>query len=306
VFLGAFLYSLVSFIALKTGLYSNSGRLVLLGVTVGVVILIVVVLLRWINYLSLLGRLEKTIAMVEKAAEKALKNHYAMPYLGGHALPQPYGPLKAHVPLAHTQCGFICHIDAAALQRQAEKYGLTLYLLKLPGSFSDGEEPVMYVSQACSDEARQALQSCFVIDRSRTFDQDPRFGMIVMSEIASRALSPGINDPGTAVDVLGCAVRLLREAVKVPAAGVPEVLYPSLYVVPLNSTVLMEHFFAPVMRDGAGMAEVMSALLKALRTLESAGDQPVRDCTHRLRQIALKRARNAGMIDEELRLLEAL
>jgi hypothetical protein len=60
------------------------------------------------------------------------------------------------------------------------------------------------------------------------------------------------------------------------------------------------------MRDGAGMAEVMSALLKALRTLESAGDQPVRDCTHRLRQIALKRARNAGMIDEELRLLEAL
>ncbi len=43
---------------------------------------------------------------------------------------------------------------------------------------------------------------------NRTFEDDPRFGLIVLSEIADKALSPGVNDPGTAIDVIGTLVRL--------------------------------------------------------------------------------------------------
>jgi uncharacterized membrane protein len=38
-----------------------------------------------------------------------------------------------------------------------------------------------------------------VIGDGRLYDDDPRFGLVVLSEIAGRALSPGVNDPGTAI-----------------------------------------------------------------------------------------------------------
>jgi uncharacterized membrane protein len=42
----------------------------------------------------------------------------------------------------------------------------------------------------------------------RYFDEDPRFGLITLSEIASRALSPAVNDPGTAIQIISSYVRL--------------------------------------------------------------------------------------------------
>lgn len=56
-FIGSFLFSLVGIIALSTDIYGENGRLILFTVTIGVIILIVVTILRWIEHLSLLGRL---------------------------------------------------------------------------------------------------------------------------------------------------------------------------------------------------------------------------------------------------------
>ena len=36
----------------------------------------------------------------------------------------------------------------------------------------------------------------------RTFDQDPAFALRMMVDVANRALSPAVNDPTTAVQVL--------------------------------------------------------------------------------------------------------
>jgi uncharacterized membrane protein len=44
----------------------------------------------------------------------------------------------------------------------------------------------------------------------RTFEQDPTMAFRVLVDIALRALSPAINDPTTAVQVLDCEEDLLR------------------------------------------------------------------------------------------------
>jgi uncharacterized membrane protein len=44
----------------------------------------------------------------------------------------------------------------------------------------------------------------------RTFEQDPTLAFRVLADIALRALSPAINDPTTAVQVLDCEESLLR------------------------------------------------------------------------------------------------
>ncbi|MFM0339824.1 DUF2254 family protein [Paraburkholderia fungorum] len=53
------------------------------------------------------------------------------------------------------------------------------------------------------------VRSAFSVDVRRSFEQDPRFGISVLTEIASRALSPAVNDPGTAIDVIGRGIRIL-------------------------------------------------------------------------------------------------
>ena len=53
------------------------------------------------------------------------------------------------------------------------------------------------------------LRACFTLGETRTFEQDVRFGVIVLAEIAQRALSPAVNDPGTAIFVLDRITRLI-------------------------------------------------------------------------------------------------
>lgn len=53
---------------------------------------------------------------------------------------------------------------------------------------------------------RQAIQAA----RERTFDQDPKYPLRLLADIAIKALSPAINDPTTAVQALDQIEDLLR------------------------------------------------------------------------------------------------
>ena len=79
------------------------------------------------------------------------------------------------------------------------------------------------------------------------------FGLTVLAEVASRALSPAVNDPGTAIDAIGRGVRLLTRWGK---HGDISLRYPRLWVPKILTGGLFEDFFRPIARGGAGMAEV--------------------------------------------------
>ncbi|UUS15379.1 DUF2254 domain-containing protein [Stenotrophomonas sp. CD2] len=82
-FIGAFLFSIVGLIALSTGIYGDSGRLVLFGATIAVIIVITVTLLRAIEQFSRFGRVGETIDLVERATQVAMKRRAEEPSLGG-------------------------------------------------------------------------------------------------------------------------------------------------------------------------------------------------------------------------------
>ena len=77
----------------------------------------------------------------------------------------------------------------------------------LPGNFIYDGTVLARASRHLPDAAR--FQAAFTIGDERSFEQDPRFGLVVMTEIASRALSAATNDSGTALDVVGRTIRLL-------------------------------------------------------------------------------------------------
>ncbi len=96
-FVGSFLFSLVGIIALTTGYYGDRGRVILFVVTIGVIILIVVTLLRWIDHLSRLGRVTETTQRVEQAAIESLKAWLETPHLGGNRLQETTSGLENQI-----------------------------------------------------------------------------------------------------------------------------------------------------------------------------------------------------------------
>ncbi|MBB6227593.1 putative membrane protein [Polymorphobacter multimanifer] len=263
VFVGAFLFSLVGIIALATGAYGAQGRVVLFLATVAVIALVVGMLLRWINHIMRFGRMGDTLRRVEAAATRALIARAKSPYLGGQNA--GHGPPLTALPVLACKTGYVQHVDMEMLSDCAEAHDLNIWLVDLPGSFATLADPLFLVVGRNTDAAVLAqLRDAFTIAAERNFDQDPRFGLIVLAEIASRALSPAVNDPGTAIDVLGRTVRILGHWLGDDGLE-PE--YPRIMVPAITGQELIEDAFLPIARDGAALVEVQIRLQKALAAL---------------------------------------
>jgi uncharacterized membrane protein len=298
-FIGAFLYSLVGIIALSTGFYGAQGRVVLFVVTLLVVLLVVVALLRWVDHLLRLVRVTDNTERVEHAALRAIEDRMKRPFLGGHPLrgPLPGAGDERRAVLAES-IGYVQHVDVLALAKCADEHGVAIGVAAAPGSFVDPSQPLAHASGALPDGAAEAICRAFTIGGERSFDQDPRFGLAVLGEVASRALSPGINDAGTAIDVIGRAVRLLAAWRNCENAEPGDVPCPRVYVPGIALADLFDDAFFAIGRDGARHLEVQVQLQKGLLALAKLDAAYAREAA-RHSTLALTRALSALNLDEE-------
>ncbi len=112
--------------------------------------------------------------------------------------------------------GYLQFIDAEALMAAATKENVLVRVELWPGHYVVKDGPVVSVwpGSRLTDELAEQMKSCFVLDHQRTPAQDIGFSVDQLVEIATRALSPGINDPFTAitcVDRLGSALCRLAQ-----------------------------------------------------------------------------------------------
>ncbi|WAJ29553.1 DUF2254 domain-containing protein [Antarcticirhabdus aurantiaca] len=304
-FIGSFLFSLVGIIALSTGLYGDQGRVILFAVTILVVVAIVVTLLRWIDHLSSLGRVTQTTERVEAVALKAMRERQANPHLGGSPLDDPSTIPRSARPIFVNVVGYVQHVDVRALAGLVDDGSGRIYLRCIPGDLVDPTAPIAMADGLDVENQEQRIRDCFSIDDVRSYDQDPRFGASVLTEIASRALSPGINDPGTAIDVIGRAVRLLTVWSE-PLEGAGEVAHPNVFVPSIAIGDLFDDLFTPIARDGASTVEIGVRLQKAFRTLVRYGRDGFAENAQRHSREALERAEVALAIETDKQRLRAL
>ncbi|TVV76844.1 DUF2254 domain-containing protein [Sphingomonas solaris] len=266
-FLGAFVFSIVGIIGLQTSAYGHDGRVILFGATVLIVVLVVVTLLRWIGHITAFGRMADVIDRVEDAASRAMAAFAASPYLDGRSavtIPDSAVALRAET------TGYVSHVDVATLGRIADRAGWTVHVTALPGALVHPARDLMRIEGAPDDTQRAALIAAFTIERHRNFDQDPRLGLIALSEIASRALSPAVNDPGTAIEVLNALLRvLLCLPADVPDAAEAASRLPVHLPRPTVEEMLTDAF-RPILRDGAQEIEVTIRLTATLAALHEA------------------------------------
>jgi uncharacterized membrane protein len=122
----------------------------------------------------------------------------------------------------------------------------------------------------------------------------------VLAEIASRALSPAVNDPGTALDVISRSVRLFSALL---SAQDDEAEQSKLVRLPrLSLDDLMDDMFMPIARDGASILEIQLRLQKTFLSLSKLADQFVGP-SKRQSQRALERARYGLAIEADFQAL---
>ena len=304
-FIGSFLFSLFGIIALSTGLYGPAGRVIMLFVTIALIVLIAATIVRWIDYLSRFGRLNETIARVEAATWTAMETRLRTPHLGGQPLSKRLGGIPdTALPVFAKVVGYIQHVDTSALQDSATTHGAEIFLNALPGTFVDPSRALAFVTGTGAETVSADLISAFSINDERTFDQDPRFGLCVLAEIASRALSPGINDPGTAIDVIGRSVRLFvkwaqfQETQDKSAMNCPLVWVPAI-----SDDDMFDDVFAPIARDGAAMIEVQLRLQKAFKTLVATDRRRYAAAAQKHSALALRHAIAAMALPSDIETL---
>ncbi|MBU4436255.1 MAG: DUF2254 domain-containing protein [Alphaproteobacteria bacterium] len=107
--------------------------------------------------------------------------------------------------------GYLQLIDDDAVLRVARAHDLVLRLQYQPGDFIHVGRTLAeaWPPERCDAEAADAIRAAFTVSAKRTALQDLRFLVDELVEIAARALSPGVNDPFTAItclDWLGAAL----------------------------------------------------------------------------------------------------
>jgi uncharacterized membrane protein len=119
-------------------------------------------------------------------------------------------------PVAAERTGYVQAIDDDRVMALAAERDVVVHLLRRPGHFIAPHLALACVRPAarCDDELAAALRATIVVGSQRTLAQDVEFAIDQLVEVAVRALSPGVNDPFTAiqcVERLGAALARLAE-----------------------------------------------------------------------------------------------
>jgi uncharacterized membrane protein len=105
--------------------------------------------------------------------------------------------------------GAIQDIDITGLVRFAAARGQVYVVPHTIGDFVTVGSVLMEVHGAAGESDLRRLSGMVSLGRERTIDQDPAFALRILVDIAIRALSPAVNDPTTATQVLNHIGALL-------------------------------------------------------------------------------------------------
>ncbi len=304
VFIGAFVYSLSSLVLYRLGFYPDSAALFVMGITIVIVMAVIFSLLRWINHLTTLGSLQNSLHTAKARAREALRAQAQHPRFGASALTQATIMPEETTPLCAPETGYLQLIDMVMLRDRLPDTA-TLYLEASPGTHVLAGEMIGQVSGVLDDAALARLTQAFTFGSVRTHEQDAAFGLAVLSEIATKALSPGINDSGTAIEAITILKSLLwdytqeeedSEAMKAQniVAAFPG---PSHFV---------EVAFAAIARDGANKFEVVRKLISSLASLAASDNKELSCAARDLADDVMLYAAEGGLPERDLSRLRSI
>jgi uncharacterized membrane protein len=107
--------------------------------------------------------------------------------------------------------GVVLAFDIPGLVSLAQRADCVIELVPQVGDFVAVGDPLFRLFQGGATLPAAALCQSVAVGQERTLEQDPTFAFRILVDIASKGLSPAINDPTTAVLALDQIHHLLRD-----------------------------------------------------------------------------------------------
>lgn len=185
-------------------------------------------------------------------------------------------PVGAWTVVSQTS-GVVVGIDTHRLMSLASKQRLVIAVDPMTGDFMPSKGVLAHVVGQQSDAIVKSIRGAISVGSERTMRQDVAFGLRQLVDIADRALSPGINDPTTAVQALDAihdllrriVVRRLSQEVHVDADGTPRLFVPCPTWPSLLSLAVDE-----IRRSGAESLQVVRRLRDVLEDVAALAPAP--------------------------------
>ena len=153
-------------------------------------------------------QLAPTLSAIAGQGRGIIDDLYRRPYTPGRQRPAPPPPRRRAVLWPHRQA-ILQQLDLGRLLAAAG--GAVIVLRAGMGDTLQQGAPVADLHGG--DVADTVVLAGLVTGQERTFHQDPLFAFRLLADIGMRALSPAVNDPATAAQVLDSIESLLQALV---------------------------------------------------------------------------------------------
>ncbi len=218
-FIATFIYSLLVLRTVR-GEDGQDEFVPQISVTIGILLALIsiAVLIYFIDHASTIIQASHVISEVSTDLDRTIERLF--PERIGRSLPERKRqvaeiPLnfdsEAH-PITATGKGYVQAIDDEKLIKFASKHNLLVRVKSRPGKFvfPGSVLAMVWPEESANQQTRRVetrhgaslhkeINDAFILGRERTEQQDVEFPINQLVEIALRAISPGINDPFTAI-----------------------------------------------------------------------------------------------------------
>lgn len=205
IFLGGFIYCLASLFFMR----SSEDEYVVISATIALIYALgaVFTFTRFVYTSSQYVQLEKLIHSLYEEAQEVYDN-YIKRF-------EDFPSIK-HLPdmsfmytfdIVAAKSAYVEHIDFDALKKIADEKEANIIVTIRVGYFVTQDEPIMEIKTNKNiedklDDITKRVNQSLSFETEKSAMYDPDYARIKLTEVALRAVSPGINDPNTAIHVL--------------------------------------------------------------------------------------------------------
>lgn len=272
VYLGTIIYTLILMFNIRSA--QNNYEIPSLGI-LGAVLLMIVCVFLFVFFIHNISRSIQIEGVLKRLY--SLTQAHLKPLAQRHtALPPPLEILHHTVPAPTS--GYLQAIMQTALVEFCAQHDLILSLQVVQGDFVLSGSPLCHCNRDLSQtpELIEVLQNHFVFYEGQLIQDNYIFGFRQLSEIAVKALSPGINDPATAISVIEHFSVLLRTYLEVEEfqVFVDQQQAVRLIVRHLGLAEMLQRIVQPIRHYGREDVWVLERLLWLSQSLMSACKHP--------------------------------
>ncbi len=215
VFISTFTYTLLVLRVVKSKLENDAAFVPHLSVATAIVLALISVgfLIHFIHHAARSIQASVILSRVTEEGLTLVKRLFPEEIGAPAKEPQAEAELSQRSPetITATEEGYLQAISGQELFDLGKKHRLLIRMAVPVGAFVVKEQVLaeVWAEEDCDEEVRKKIRGAYLLGKERTPEQDVEFCILEIADMAVKSLSPGINDPTTAVHCIDRLTQLL-------------------------------------------------------------------------------------------------